>query len=112
MSEYKPIDECETVAELLADPARWTKFEMARDSNGEECHEKSPLATCFCVEGACIRIYGNGDRNMLYEEWPSVKAEMKLKNSLGIKYGNIARWNDAPERTHAEVLEAVKRAGI
>lgn len=49
MSEYKPIDECKTVEELLADPARWTKYEMARDADGEvvmKPKERWPAKPC------------------------------------------------------------------
>lgn len=102
MSEYKPIDECKTVAELLADPARWTKGDSARDHRGHGVASIHPDACCFCVLGAMSRIYEIGTR-----AYNDAKHRLGLVASFG-----FASWNDAPERTHAEVLEAVRRAGI
>jgi hypothetical protein len=112
MSEYKPIDECRTVEELLSDPARWNHDGgWAMDAIGLPTYYTDRQATCFCVDGAIRRIYGGGDDLAAENAW------YKFVEVAGIDIAarggeEVWEWNDAPERTHAEVLEAVKRAGI
>lgn len=112
MSEYKPIDECQTVEELLADPERWARFESAYDDYGNAVSPQNPRACMFCLYGALQRIYGDEFKQ------PFCQAEAKLKGALATVatsvFGgvNYPAWQDAPERTHAEVLEAVRKAGI
>jgi len=112
MSEYKPIDECRTVEELLADPERWARFEAAYDDYGNAVSPQNPRACMFCLYGALQRIYGDEFKQ------PFCQAEAKLKGTLAtvatsvLGGVNYPAWQDAPERTHAEVLEAVRKAGI
>jgi hypothetical protein len=105
MSEYKPIEACTSVAELLADPERWTKGKAARNENGKRVKLTSHKAQCWCVSGAIGRIYAN--------VWDKKRSLERLAAAAGVPHRHfIAGWNDAPERTHAEVLEAVRKAGI
>ena len=67
--------------ELLAVPERWTKGALARSQNGDDVNPKSSEAAhSFCIVGAI------GRSNIDYDSF------------------DLAYWNDAPERTHAEVL--------
>jgi len=100
MTTYVPIDECRTVAELLADPARWTQDTWARSANGSVAKWGDKQACKFCMMGAIFRVYGPRYEPAMWR---------RLHDSLG---GSVSQFNDAPERTHAEVLEAVRRAGI
>jgi len=100
------------VHELLKDPARWCKGEYARDAKGERVSPLSSSACQWCLLGA------------VRKEWPSVsdecRAKEKIRAALCIANFSLAAiiaqtvfdWNDAPERTHAEVLEVVRKAGI
>lgn len=104
MSEYKPIEACTSVAELLADPARWTKDYSAVDDRGFMVEPDDEVACAFCICGAIQRVYGHDGYDANYE---------KIRKSLSAPGRRlVATFNDAPERTHAEVLEAVRRAGI
>ena len=59
------------------------------------------LAVCWCTLGALDRVTG-GDIGL----WsPALNA---LKSYLGSP--NIDGWNDAPERTQAEVVQALRAA--
>lgn len=92
--------------ELLADASRWTKGTAARDANGNGTSDDH-FATCWCAIGAINHCYDdtNQRRNMRY----------KLGNALNPKlYPTlvITSWNDAPERTHAEVLAVLKELDI
>lgn len=106
MSEYKPIDECRTVEELLSDPARWTQGAFARHADGIPDSPSAVFATCWCIAGAIAKVYSRGKMD------GGSYHEMRLKMLEVTDTEGLAEFNDAPERTHAEVLEAVRRAGI
>jgi hypothetical protein len=98
----KPINECKTVAELLEDPSRWTKFisKGIRLDNNIAIISYDPSKTnCFCLMGALDQIYG--------PMWDIPKG--KLERTIG---GNIVCFNDAFETTHEMVLNVVRKAGI
>jgi Fe-S-cluster formation regulator IscX/YfhJ len=102
----KPISECKTVAELLESPERWKQGNAwgAKDKQFAATREE---ATCFCVIGAIAYIYG--------DEYGSVTMkcfDMRKKLELIVGTHAIVNWNDDPNRTHTEVLEAVRKAGI
>jgi hypothetical protein len=83
--------------ELLSDPARWTQGVYARVGD-EQCDELNPFASCFCLSGAFWRFGAD-------EIHP---ARLRLSGVLGVT--NLIAWNDAPERTHNEVLAALDKA--
>jgi hypothetical protein len=94
--KLKPINECKTVAELLADKSRWTRKACYRDSDGEEVCFKAE-ATCFCLYAAVEVIYG-----------PEIKTPCEtLRRVIG---GSIICFNDA--HTYEEVYAKVLEAGI
>lgn len=89
--------------ELLADEKRWTKGVFARDADGMATCPVYGEASCFCIAGAARmitndRAYGTG-----LNAWRARVLEAARARSLG-------EWNDAPERTHAEVLAALDKA--
>lgn len=80
-------------------PENWTKGALARYATGERTVESAaPGVTCWCALGALdwaepvgwFRVYG------------------RVCEAIGGP--DLPRWNDAPERTHAEVLDAFDRA--
>lgn len=98
-------------ADLLEKPGAWTQFdnpdeypdgETARDASGNSVPGDDPTAVCFCVFGAIERICPS----------PLVgrEADRLLAASLGMSTGAIVDWNDAPERTQAEVVTALRQA--
>lgn len=100
MSELKPIDECTTVAELLAERSRWTQHANARDAHGNPIDPTSERAASFCVLGAIRRTTGRAAAGsdqlrklcrLLDQAWPSA-------------------FNDT--RTYEEVYAKVLEAGI
>jgi hypothetical protein len=96
--DIKPINECNTVAELLAIPERWTIKAPARDLRGLAVLPRDENAVCFCLLGAICKIYSD-----------ETKIEEKTRGYLRTA---ICTWNEAPGRTHSEVLELVKKLGI
>lgn len=102
MSEYKPIDECKTVYEILEDPKRWGQ-KSAVDQPGCEC-----VSTAI---GRLSHTYEAGEE-MQRKFLATVGVMVPACASPTDLMTSIWSWNDAPERTHAEVLAAVRKAGI
>lgn len=89
----------------------WTQGNFARDHLGAPISAQSPDATCWCAWGA-VRASMDHDRALwaaddaahdeLYEALASVE---------GLDYaGAIVEYNDAAERTQADVLALFDRA--
>lgn len=87
-------------ADLIEPEGWWTQGATARTSTGERAVIAEPDAACWCMIGAVWEVAG----------WlgPIGEAEGALLDLLGV--GNVARWNDAPERTQAEVVAALRAA--
>lgn len=87
--------------ELLAKPENWTKNANARDAQGNDLGSCfNPRAVSFCLIGALCKTYGMGET--------SRKPDRLLCDRLG----NLSAWNDAPARTHAEVLALLHELDI
>lgn len=78
----------------------WTQGYLARDERGLVTRPSGDEAVCWCCIGALSAVAKCGPI------WSAVDA---LSGAVG-GAGQIARWNDAPKRTQAEVLEAFDRA--
>ena len=90
-----------TMLELLGKSERWTQQAEARNPIGEACESSNSLATRWCLMGAASKCYGKG------KEMHAVLD--KLDTATGYR---IIAWNDDLERTHAEVLELLKKLDI
>lgn len=89
-----------TVAELLADESRWCRHELAKNAEGHPTNFRGEEAVSFCLIGAIHRVNG--------VEYQAQLAADRLAKVIGTI--TIEMWNDT--HTHAEVLAAVKAAGI
>jgi hypothetical protein len=90
--------------ELISVPERWTKSAYARSADGRPigpCGVASQDAVCWCPVGAVDRLVEDGTDLAAY-------ALDYLQMVVG--GGRVANWNDAQERTHAEVLAAFDKA--
>jgi hypothetical protein len=83
----------------------WTQGNYARNVTGSECDYDSLEATCWCAMGAIRAAY-----RVNFEGITALNCLLKII-SAPHNY-NIVDWNDSPNRTHAEVIEAFEKAGI
>ena len=84
---------------LIDSPENWTKDCEARTEDGYETWYGDGHAVCWGAFGALVKA---GDNQ------PALTgAAEALHTVVG---GRIDEWNDAPERTNAEVLAAFDRA--
>lgn len=84
-------------------PERWTKGEFARTEDGKACRSSSDAASCYCMEGAVL------SQPYLWRKKARACAILRLA-VVTLDYPTTPSWNDAPDRTHAEVLAAFDRA--
>lgn len=99
-------DILERAADLIEPEGRWTQDEFVRNLSGACGDELGPWPRgklCFCVLGAISRA----NHDQLVGEMtfaPVVQA-------MGLKFAHeLARWNDAPGRTQAEVVAKLREA--
>ena len=91
------------VRERLADEARWTKGKAARDANGIGTQFESAAAACFCLVGAIWCEFPNS--YLSQKETNRIAAMLEFQNWEAASF-----WNDAPERTHADVIARLDTA--
>ena len=95
----------EKARELIATPERWTQRVVAARTPCSifEIQPSDPTATCWCSIGAILAVQGINR----YDQDRSGACEA-MRRECNWEY--LADWNDAEDRTHAEVLEAFDRA--
>lgn len=88
----------------------WCQKLDAMNTGGTEADPLSESATCFCINGALFRAARNrGDRDYIDLE-PFLECAIGLDPSAPYEMSPVIDWNDAPERTQAEVIEAFRKA--
>lgn len=86
--------------ELLAEPESWTQGVCARDKHGLIIDYRSEEACSWSLYGAMCRCYPNMEL-------------FKLIDLVHVEIGHYPPfWNDNPHRTHAEVVELLRRLDI
>lgn len=96
----KPSEALRKARELISDPKRWTKGDYARTNTGLGVWHDSREARCWCAIGALRLVADEYECRSL--------ALSYLKMGTGGVFIDI--FNDAPERSHGEVLGAFNNA--
>lgn len=97
MTGFTPSQVLDAAADLIEPEGCWTQREWARDGDGRgACHPDD--AACWCGWGAIeVSSVGGGDTRA-------------LAHSFVQRCGFSIGWNDAPERTQAEVVAVLRKA--
>ena len=90
----------ETVKEVLVKARAliakgWCQGAVSRSGDGTEVPHLSDLACSWCIVGAVCAVGKT-----------SAPALDALRRVTGVRNGYLDNWNDAPERTQADVLAA------
>lgn len=88
-------------AELIEPEGAWTQGTVARNALGEDVEGDAPDAVCFCLIGAIGKATDH--------HYDAAKPVYELLETL-VGDGWIDLWNDAPERTQAEVVAKLREA--
>jgi hypothetical protein len=107
MGDKTAADVLKEARDLIAKDGGWTQRQYARGADGTYADFYNKKAVCFCTLGALYRV-GLSEPKALND------AEHLLLKSAQVE--NIVVWNDAPERTQAEVVAlfdaALSKAGV
>jgi len=91
----KPSEILDKAARKIEPEGRWTRQYSARDKDGREVAPNDAAATCWCIYGAIMKVSRRRKvRGDLFRFLPT--------------YASV--WNDAPERTQAEVVAKLREA--
>jgi hypothetical protein len=88
-------------ADLIEPEGAWTQGAWQRGRSGREVKPDSPRAVCWCVGGAIEHVSSIGIGSAAMTE---------LRDHLSVMF--ISEWNDAPERTQAEVVAKLREAAM
>lgn len=83
-------------------PEQWAVEGLAYNAEGDEVDPMDASAVCWCGYGAILRADHSNNWS-----FPTDTASILLDKAVG---GSFPDWQDAPDRTHAEVLDAFDRA--
>jgi hypothetical protein len=93
---------------LLDSKERWTKGCFAKDKQGVPVRSKSKKAYYFCLLGAINHCEGNVSYN---NQAAAIKEYDKTYIALNEACGQPPMvFNDAPRRTHKQILKALDKA--
>jgi hypothetical protein len=96
------------IKELLSDESKWIKGYFAADKDGNILDDEYNERACkFCLLGALDKCYGTNAN-----EYRRVRAKIESRIIPNETLGTIVRWNDAPERTFADVKQLVEELDI
>ena len=112
-----PADVLRAARERISTPERWTKGVYAIDSDGCAVDTSDRRACAWCALGAlaaslpCRDPDILGMRTPLFDEARALLSAGVPRNA-GVRscHWSVSFWNDAPGRTHAEVLATFDRA--
>ena len=92
-------------ADLLEKPGAWTQGAYGRLPSGREALNVREDAVCRCVIGAIFTVLP--PESGCLQDVEKGAAVQTMNEFLGIR---AYHWNDAPERTQAEVVAALREA--
>lgn len=102
-------DILERAADRLSKPKAWTQKAAARNRDGHLLCARERSATCWCAVGAIRR---ETDYDYEAENATIFLEKALLPPGSGIGLRPLARWNDAPERTQAEVVAKLREGAL
>jgi len=99
-------------ADLIEPEGAWTQGDTARDADGKPLpNSTEPAAVCWCVLGAIGKTVGGANRPMFSAARKALRAVLPEDiEQIDEDLPDEANWNDAPERTQAEVVAALRAA--
>lgn len=92
-------------AEILEPEGAWCQQYYAKDAHGNDCMGWDHQAVCWCGVGAIEKAHDElrGQADVMEAAILAVGRVVGLSSWA-------SDWNDAPERTQAEVVQALKQA--
>ena len=98
-----PQEIAAAILQLYANDAqRWTQRVIARGPDGKDRDLQDHDCTCYCLMGATLKVAPGlpDERSHFYRDFTLLAQEMGMGDSVQ----DIARWNDAPDRTFDHLM--------
>lgn len=110
MTDLTVAEVLSRAADLIEPEGKWTQGAFIRDALGADIYEEQEAdaqdAACFCLYGAIGSVVGRDPES--YRD-----ADPVLQRAIGvISPSEVAKWNDTPSRTQAEVVAALRSAAV
>lgn len=103
MTNAQTVRDLEAARKLIEKPENWCKGAEARDADGNRVSDYSTKAVSYCALGAISRATkGRGATRRYSAAWSALERATVV--------GSIAAYNDAPRRTHKQILKLFDRA--
>lgn len=104
-------------ADLIEPEGKWTQNWWARRANGTICEPIDPAAACWCLRGAVNRVVRGEGATGDVTRLPPIQTDAErfigeatpMRRASNGEY-DTSGFNDAPERTQAEVVAALRKA--
>lgn len=90
------------IQDILTDESKWTKGANARHANGNPIGPEEANAACWCLNGALIKAYDESIEGR----------QVRYKICIELSTHSFSPWNDAPERTFADVRKLIEELDI
>jgi hypothetical protein len=95
----------EGVRRRLTPPSAWTQAAYARRVSGISCTGADRAASCWCLLGAIdAERHATATRSLVSQLATSAVTKTVKVRDAGL---TLAGWQDAPERTHEDILAAI-----
>jgi hypothetical protein len=95
-----PSEILSKAADLIEPEGAWTQGAYSKDRRGNPC-PLSLRSVCWCAEGAIAAI-SRADHEVTHNALTFLRKQIGTRASIA--------WNDAPERTQAEVVSALRKS--
>ncbi len=99
--ERKPSEILSAAADLIEPEGAWTQGAYARLEGGLSGYGFEPGVLCRCAVGGVYGAIGG---------FPAEDIASFFRHTPHESIGHFQLWNDAPERTQAEVVTALRQA--
>ena len=122
MTESETVKALREVYSLIEDPECWTQHAFARDIHNEVVPPLREDAACWCLTGACRRVFGDeldesrvlgsilADDVAHFEVACMAKAIQRTQSNRGVATTSVDVENYNDRHSHAEVLEVLEEA--
>ena len=100
-------DVLERAADLIEPEGRWTRGAYASDQHNDSVDTLHPDAKCFCAMGAVYRAAGASSH---HKTGPLDLVRAVRTHLIYATGTTMVSFNDAPERTQAEVVAKLREA--
>lgn len=105
MEERSTVEVLKAARDRISDPERWCQETEAQDAIGRNVEPTNAAAVRWCFAGA---VYAEGVDATTAPHIGVSQIGRILNEAIGVE--GAGPWNDAPDRSHADVLEAFDRA--